>query len=92
MSRTAIIDTGSFQLNVITAMFKELQRDLRGEGCVSDDLPPPDGIHSSGELATIRKRELQREARAYLDSENFDWWATVMSTDVTVLRERLIHG
>ncbi|KKN71159.1 hypothetical protein LCGC14_0423220 [marine sediment metagenome] len=92
MSRTAIIDTGSFQLNVITAMFRELQRDLRGKGCVSDDLPPPDGIHSSVELATIRKRELQVEARDYLDSENFCWWANVMSTDAETLRERLIHG
>ena len=92
MARTAIIDTGSFQLNVVTAMFKELQRDLRGEGCVSDDLPPPDGIHSSAELASIRKRELQVEARHYLDSDNFCWWANVMSTDAVILRERLIHG
>ena len=92
MARTKIIDTGSFQLNVVTAVFRELQRDLRGEGCVSDDLPPPDGTHSSAEQATIRKSELQTEAREYLNHPDFGWWANLMSTDAVDLRRRLLNG
>lgn len=89
MKLPQIDDTDDPYYNLITAMFRDLMLDLRGEGYVEI---PPAQKHNRREVATMIREELRLEAQAYINHPDFEDWAIRIHMNPDDLRQRFINA
>ena len=73
---------------LVFAFWKNLQDDLVGRGCTSDNLPARYRGLSYSDRVIIERVQLRGEAREYLYTDSFEWWANISNLDADKLRGR----
>lgn len=91
--RTKEINTGIPALNLMAGVIREFKHDLEGHGYVGDDLPPqtyPE--QTKRERASIRRVELQREARQFVASGEARVWLDTLGLPTEQILKGLSYG
>ena len=73
----------------LAAFWRCLNNDLRGNGCTFDSLPYSQRGLPYTERVIIERTQLQENAKQFLDSPDFKWWADCSNLDATQLRTKL---
>jgi len=90
--------TGDPYYDLVAAVFKCALEDLHQKGCITDELPyryrfgEDHRRLSYQERAKIESDANQRWASEWLDSKDFEWWASLSGLEPTSLREAMING
>ncbi len=73
--------------SLLAAFWKTLLNDLHGEGVTSDSIG---GRLPYADRVRIEKEKLADDARAFLESEGFTFWAHMSSLEPDRLKEMLL--
>ncbi|KKN77066.1 hypothetical protein LCGC14_0364050 [marine sediment metagenome] len=74
---------------LLAAFWKCICSDLAGRGCTLDSRPYAQRRLSYAERVTLERVQLQDEARQFIDSPDFQWWADQSGLDSILLRTKL---